>query len=187
MKKLLCIAAALLAIDQATKHLARHFIGDDLIVFIPGFLNIAPFHNTYLGWLGWFVGVVDEPSPVSLIFLKSAFYVVLLLVAYNYFCFLTQKNRPLLNAFFVLATAGMGGSLIDRTLFGGSWDFIYLEGAIIFDFKDAYLFASIVLSIIFAALYIPQHFKLSKEKRDEINFFAWIKRTYTNFFFSKVL
>jgi signal peptidase II len=175
MKKLLCISALLILLDQSTKHLVRHFFADTLIVLIPGVLNIYSFHNTYLGWLGWLQGVVYEPSPLALIVLLHSAYVVILVIGYRYLCFLSKKNRPLLNAFFVLALAGMGGAFVDDMIFNGSWDFIYLFDAVILDLKDFYIFANIILLFVFVGLYIPQYFRLSKEQRRGLDFFTWIK------------
>lgn len=175
MKKLLCISAALIALDQAAKHLARHFFAGSHVEIVQGFLGIYPFHNTYLGWLGWWVGPVYEPSPLILFVLLHLFFAALLVTGYKYLCFISPKNRALLNAFFVLAVAGAGGALIDNMLFGGSWDFIYVVGGWIIDLKDIYLLASLVLLHIFCALLVPQYLKLTVEQRKQLRFTAWIR------------
>ena len=178
MKKLLVISVLLILLDQASKHIVRFVFADTLVVLVPRVLNIYPFHNTYLGWLGWWRGVVYEPSPLILVVIPHVVYVIFLVVGYNYLCFLTEKNRALLNAFFVFAVAGMGGSLIDGLFFGGSWDFIYVFDLFIMDVKDIYIFVNIILLFVFVALYIPQYFRLSKEERNKLDFFAWFKNLF---------
>jgi len=99
MKKLLCVSGVLIIIDQITKHIARHFVGDGLITVIPGNL-----------------------------------------------------------------------------FFNGSWDFIYLFNALIFDLKDFYILTQLALIYIFGIMLIPQYLKLSKEQRNQLKFFSWVKR-----------
>jgi len=176
MKNLLLISAALIVLDQATKHLARYFVADGVFVVIPGVVSVAPFHNTYLGWLGWWAGVVAVPSPVGLVVALHIFYAVLVVVGYRYFCFISQKNRALLDAFFVLAVAGAGGAFIDAVVFGGSWDFIFLFGVLTVDLKDIYIFANIILLFIFGALLVPQYLKLNEKQREQLSFISWAKR-----------
>ncbi|MCL2576968.1 MAG: signal peptidase II [Defluviitaleaceae bacterium] len=187
MKKLLCVSAVLIALDQITKHLARYFVADDLVVIVPGILSIAPFHNTYLGWLGWWAGVVDVPSPLILVFLKHFFILLFLSVMYWYFCFISKKSRSLLNASFVSAVAGVGGSFIDNLLFNGSWDFIFVFNALIFDLKDFYLLTHLILLFIFGILLVPQYKKLSKEQRGQLSFSSWMQQSLKNVNSIKIL
>ncbi|MCL2577546.1 MAG: signal peptidase II [Defluviitaleaceae bacterium] len=175
MKKLFCVSVVLIVLDQITKHLARYFFADGLVVIIPGILSIAPFHNTYLGWLGWWAGIVDVPSPFILIFLKHLLILLFLMVMYWYFCYISEKNRFLLKASIVPAVSGIGGSFIDNLLFNGSWDFIFVFNALIFDLKDFYLLAHLILLIIFSVLLVPQYLKLSERQRRQLSFFSWIQ------------
>jgi signal peptidase II len=175
MKSLLIISAALIIFDQITKHLARLFFAGKCFQIIPGVLSIEPFHNTYLGWLGWWAGSVDVASPLYLHFFVYLFYVCVVVVGYRYFCFITQKNRQLLDGFCVMAIAGSGSALIDNLFFSGSWDFIYIFIAFIIDFKDIYIFANLASLYAFGILLVPQYFKLNKEQRKRLSFVVWLK------------
>ena len=171
MKKLLYISGILILIDQATKHVARHLFLDSYLNLIYGILTIYPIQNTNLGWLGGFHG---HQTPFALNVATQLVYGFVMVVVYKYLCFLTDKNRILLNLFFPLMIAGVTGAFIDVVFFRGSWDFIKAFQIVIFDVKDIYLLVSAVLIVTFNIAYIPQLRKLTTEQRNQLDFVKWL-------------
>ncbi|MDR0570554.1 MAG: signal peptidase II [Clostridiales Family XIII bacterium] len=127
------LLAAVVALDQATKHLADVFLGPGsagggigAVSVIPGFFDIAYTRNT-----GAAFSILQGQRAFLILFPLA------LVVALQVFVFLRRgKEPPLLLAALTLISAGGLGNLIDRARLGSVVDFFAFMSFPVFNVAD---------------------------------------------------
>jgi len=187
IKRFIILTFILIFLDQIVKALVFIFFYEPHvhIDFIDGVLALCPFLNTQSVFLASIAGLLDfdisnRTIYTMFIIIFALLYIGFILFLTSYFTFISNSiNKKPINAlccFSSFAVAGAVCSLIDSLFWGGSLDFIMLFNSIIFDFKDAYIWISGVLAILYIVQLTQSVIKLSKNERKSIpGFFKWIK------------
>ncbi len=126
----------LIACDHLVKFVIRSFIASGRQIPLLGnwlfISNVLNEHGSFvtsrfdLNWnMAWMIGF----NIIILFFLIQGF---------NYYL-LKHGQRGWINLTRILLLAGAGSSLIDKLFFGGSLDFLGLDGLFVADLKDFYL------------------------------------------------
>lgn len=140
-------AGALVVLDQGVKLLVVRPLSGVTFPFVEGFLHFYPKVNENLTWGGNFIEPLSLPAVA--VFLNMLV-IGLYLSGYGFYRASVHEPRPAPTAAFCLGMAGCVSGLADRTLWGGSLDFLQIPGLLIFDLKDCYLVASLVLFVVLA-------------------------------------
>lgn len=163
----------LVLIDQVIKiYIFLNYMGKEEDI-IKGFLSFYPKFNRDYSWINslfqFGIGQVPHIILVSLILIG------LLL----FFDFLkTKKNIDKVIWYaFIFIISGAICSLIDKIVWNGSLDYIYLKGFFIFDLKDLYSNVFIIL-IILSLIVNYKEFRDINEIKILKEFFVFIKAKY---------
>ncbi len=148
IKQIVLPVIILILIDQAIKiYISVNFLNKNFY-FIDHILGFKPHLNTEYSWL-------NSISNMG-IGLKThiIFTIIIFLVSVAIYDFMKNKYKTgkLENRLFIFLFAGTLCSLIDKVFWGGSLDYIRLEGFFIFDLKDVYITIFeiiVILCIIF--------------------------------------
>jgi signal peptidase II len=116
----LLVSTFILTIDQATKQLAKKYLADGSITFIPYILGLDYTTNTGVSF-GLFKGF-------------NLFFVVVSLTALIFFIYFFFKENYKLETSIVIG--GLLGNLVDRIIYGSVIDFINLKFYAIFNVAD---------------------------------------------------
>lgn len=152
-KVVFIIFLMLMLIDQGIKLIIKLFYFDNYFEIIPKFLSFDPIINTDGSWLNARFGLGVGFS--SLIIL-NALAVILFIEVYRYY--LSKGNKDFWSDMaFLFILSGALCSLIDKTFYGGSLDFIGISNLFIADIKDIYINLGILFFIML--IYIKGYFK----------------------------
>lgn len=152
-KVVFIIFLVLMLIDQGIKLIIKLFYFDNYFEIIPKFLSFDPIINTDGSWLNARFGLGVGFS--SLIIL-NALAVILFIEVYRYY--LSKENKDFWSDMaFLFILSGALCSLIDKTFYGGSLDFIGISNLFIADIKDIYINLGILFFIML--IYIKGYFK----------------------------
>ncbi|EEH99802.1 signal peptidase II [Clostridium tertium] len=152
-KVVFIIFLVLMLIDQGIKLIIKLFYFDNYFEIIPKFLSFDPIINTDGSWLNARFGLGVGFS--SLIIL-NALAVILFIEVYRYY--LSKGNKDFWSDMaFLFILSGALCSLIDKTFYGGSLDFIGISNLFIADIKDIYINLGILFFIML--IYIKGYFK----------------------------
>ncbi|MBS5886875.1 MAG: signal peptidase II [Clostridium sp.] len=152
-KVVFIIFLVLMLIDQGIKFIIKLFYFDNYFEIIPKFLSFDPIINTDGSWLNARFGLGVGFS--SLIIL-NALAVILFIEVYRYY--LSKGNKDFWSDMaFLFILSGALCSLIDKTFYGGSLDFIGISNLFIADIKDIYINLGILFFIML--IYIKGYFK----------------------------
>jgi len=109
------IAAAIIALDQATKWAIV-----EVVMQPPRVIHVAPFFNIVMGWnRGVSFGMFNSPDSSAWILSLIALVIVGVLMVW-----LVRSGRPLVAAAIGLIIGGALGNVIDRIRFGAVADFL---------------------------------------------------------------
>lgn len=151
----LCTAIIILtAIDQLVKYIVNRFFFQTVFEIIPGILAFRPVHNTDMSWFGSLGLQIFANYYVTVIINLLIF--IIAIVLYRYIYVNMEVRGKLTQTIFIFLFAAILCSTIDRIFWGGSIDYIRLEGFFTFDIKDCYMTAFIILFIV-------SYFKYQKE------------------------
>lgn len=125
----------LILLDQAIKIYISIYYMDAEIDILKGVLAFRPYINEYYSWIN---SVFDMGISLTVHILLNLLILLLVLVVYG---FVREKNPSdtYVGSVFAFLLAGALCSLIDKTAWGGSLDYLWLKGFFIFDLKDVYL------------------------------------------------
>ncbi|GAA0110586.1 MULTISPECIES: signal peptidase II [Clostridium] len=152
-KVVFIIFLVLMLIDQGIKLIIKLFYFDNYFEIIPKFLSFDPIINTDGSWLNARFGLGVGFS--SLIIL-NALAVILFIEVYRYY--LSKGNKDFWSDMaFLFILSGALCSLIDKTFYGGSLDFIGISNLFIADIKDIYINLGILFFIML--IYMKGYFK----------------------------
>lgn len=152
-KVVFIIFLVLMLIDQGIKLIIKLFYFDNYFEIIPKFLSFNPIINTDGSWLNARFGLGVGFS--SLIIL-NALAVILFIEVYRYY--LSKGNKDFWSDMaFLFILSGALCSLIDKTFYGGSLDFIGISNLFIADIKDIYINLGILFFIML--IYMKGYFK----------------------------
>lgn len=142
-----CAIVALVVADQAVKlALVRPLLGISF-PFVEGVLAFYPKVNENLTWGGNFIEPLSLPAvAIALNVLVIGLYAS----GYAFYWANVRSARSVPAAVFCLGMAGSVCGLLDRTLWGGSLDFLQVAGWFVFDVKDCYLVASLGMFVVLA-------------------------------------
>jgi len=148
---LLWISALIIA-DQSIKIVINSYFLDCQFDIVPSLLEFKPTFNAQHSWInnlindnfGLNVGLLPHVILYLLIGILSSAY-------YSYYRNNVRENKKLLDASFIFLTAVLICALIGNLIWNkGTLDYIYLKPLFVFDLKDTYADAVIVLFIIYA-------------------------------------
>lgn len=110
-------------------------------------LRYYPTVNEKMSWGGNFIEVLSIPV-VAIAFNIAA--IVLFASVYAFYRALTEKPSPWAAFAFSVGMAGCLCGLIDRVFWGGSLDFLQIPGLFVFDLKDCFLNAALIVFVAMA-------------------------------------
>ncbi len=146
--KIITAVFILTLIDQAMKILIHHcFMGEEFY-FIDSILGFKPHINSDYSWVNSLTNL--GIGLYMHIFLNT--FLLLLTVAIFHFISVRYEENIIINISFTFLLSGEICSLIDKLFWGGSLDYILLNGFFIFDLKDVYLTVfelTVLLCLIF--------------------------------------
>lgn len=143
------------------------------IDIIKGFLMFRPKFNRDFSWIN---SLFQFGIGLTAHIIISA--IVLLGLIFTYDFIKTKKHiNNTLNLAFVFIISGAICSLIDKLIWGGSLDYIYLVGFFIFDLKDVYISVFEVL-LILSIVRSFNRFKKLDEKRILRELWIFVKCKY---------
>jgi signal peptidase II len=146
MRLLLSVAAVIVAADQATKALARHFLETGgAIPIVDGYVQLTLVRNT-----GAAFGIFSNSRPIFIIATAVA---MLLIVAYHASL---KETNVLLSLALAFELGGAAGNLIDRIHLGWVTDFIYFNGFPVFNVADSAITIGVALLILVLILDLRQ-------------------------------
>lgn len=166
---------SLVAVDQLIKLLISRYMMYAHFTIIPYIFTFRISQNIHLGWI-W--NRLDFMMPLVLAVLISVIAIITIVVFHRYLIFLTSKwckYHRIPYVFLILGLSVGVCKIIDDIFWGGSLDYIQLFNWFIFDLKDVYAAAVVVVVLYFLIAYEIDSRKLSKEKRKEQGFLNWIK------------
>ena len=152
-------AIALFVIDQVIKIVINRYFLDINFDIIPPVFYFKPklsLHYSYvnylfkLGWGFWTHAIIRCFAFILIVFLYDLFKNI-------------SGNAKIINTAFIFAFAALLCSLVDTFCWGGSLDYIYLKPLFIFDLKDLYIDAFVIL-FLFYCIKNKIHFSFSKNK-----------------------
>lgn len=150
----------LIIIDQSLKIIIKEKYQQREFYFISNILGFKPYKNREYSWinsLGDFgIGLVAHIVMIILIFLGSLFI----------FDFIKYKYRVgrLEKILYIFLFAGILCSFLDKVVWGGSLDYIWLKHFFIFDLKDVYLTVFEILVILCFIIHYNEIKKLNEKK-----------------------
>lgn len=162
-------------IDQLIKIYIYLNLMDVNTVFIEGFLEFSPIFNRNYSWLD---SVFQWGFSRGYHIITALIFLAGLILIYDFL--ITKKTRHMDKVIclaFIFGIAGSSCSLIDRLVWNGSLDYIYLVDYFTFDLKDVYLTIFEVLIILSAILKFKEY-KDVDEKRIIREFWAFVKHKY---------
>lgn len=131
----LLLVFILICIDQLIKIIILNYFMYEKYYFIGKFIGFEPILNdkySYINSLGnWGIGLTAHIIvAMTVLFISTLIYI---------FIKETYKLNPLQELIFVFLFSGSFCSLIDKLFWGGSLDYILIEGFFTFDLKDVYI------------------------------------------------
>lgn len=131
----------LVAVDILIKGIIETFFIHANVEIIPSVLFFRPTLNTDYSYINQ---VLDLGVSQTLHLTIACIIVVLLVVYYDFISFVLPKDK-MLPLSLSLGLAGCLCNIIGIVFLGGILDYIYLEGFFVFDLKDLYINAFIIL------------------------------------------
>lgn len=144
--------STLIIADQSIKIVINSYFLDCQFDIVPSFLEFKPTFNVQHSWVntlindnfGLNVGLLPHVILYLLIGILSSAY-------YSYYRNNIRENTKLLDASFIFLYAVLICALIGNLIWNkGTLDYIYLKPLFVFDLKDTYADAVIVLFMIYA-------------------------------------
>lgn len=149
----------LVTLDLFSKILISTQFMDVSFSLFNGALKFSPYLNTHS--MSLFNGLLlDLDLSLKSLILMNIVILILLFPIYLYLKSIDFKNI-FVSIILILLVSGTIASTIDRLLWGGSLDFILISDYII-DFKDIYLFASILIAILYMLKSLISYFFKTK-------------------------
>ncbi|HEX3022914.1 MAG TPA: signal peptidase II [Lachnospiraceae bacterium] len=138
----------LIGVDQAIKIIIADRFMDKEYTIIRNLLSFKPHINTKYSWFSSLTNIKVGLLPHLML---NALIIIILLVAIG---FIKDRviNSKMIRSMSCILYAGVFCSLIDKIAWGGSLDYILLEGFFIFDLKDVYISTvelALALSLVF--------------------------------------
>lgn len=151
LRTFILLTGLLVLLDQIIKLIIYRWFFTADVPILFNFVRFSPMQNTSLSWFGSLgVGVFAN------LFITVVLNIIVLYIASAGYAYLRKySSTPALlpHIIFCMLLAGAVCSLIDKTLWGGSIDYIQLVGLFTFDLKDCYLSGSAVLVCVSTLLY----------------------------------
>ena len=163
----------LILIDQAVKiYISANFM-NSRFYFIDGIIGFKPQLNTEYSW-------INDISNLGITLIPHLIITALILMAailiYGYMrdnCTMGRMEKGL----FTFLFAGAFCSFLDKAFWGGSLDYILLEGFFIFDLKDLYITVFEVITIL-CVLFNYKGLRKFDEKKFLLDFKNYMKLRY---------
>lgn len=133
--KLVLPVLALIVLDQTVKIFISQYFPDRDFYFIDHLLGFRPQLNTDYSWINN-IGNLGVSLLTHIVITVLIIIVAGLIYGYMFDNCLVGKLE---NRLFTFLFAGAICSFIDKVFWGGSLDYILLEGFFIFDLKDVYI------------------------------------------------
>jgi len=145
------LTAGLVFIDQIIKRVIAHTCFQSRIPIMGEWVQFMPVVNRKMSWAGNFIPLFSQRSFTILFNILSLF------ISVNVFCYLNAHkswgSHKKLYIGFVMFWAGAIASILDRVLWGGSLDYIYLQHLFVFDLKDCYITITEILTVYYGIRY----------------------------------
>lgn len=163
----------LIVIDQYIKIYINNNIMNINFYFINNIIGFNPHINKFYSWIGSLLHLKVNILPYIII---NTILLFLIIMFYN---FLGQKNKldKIVNTSYIFLISGTVCSLIDKIFWGGSLDYINLEGFFIFDLKDVYITIFEII-VIFCFIFNYKGFRKLDEKLLCYELKAFVKSRY---------
>lgn len=168
-----------LIIDQGIKFVIHKWFFNKRFVIIKDILSFDPIINSQGSWLNARFGANVSFTGLIIFNIIGLFIIVEL---YRYALYRNHKNFWL-DYTFIFMFSGAVCSLIDKTCYGGSLDFIGIIPLFIADIKDIYICLALFFFVLF--FYLTDSFKDDSESsfKDDMaavkRFFVFIKNDVT--------
>jgi len=165
------IVAVLVILEQGLKIIINHnYLGVNAPMLRP-WLFFSPTFNRDYSWLNSLFQLnIGRSVHIALV-------MGLIALAYLFYRFVTTRldTDRLINASFAFLFAGALCSLVDKIMWNGSLDYIYLRGFFTFDLKDVYINIFIGLFIL---MMVINHRGIRQVKEDEVlrDFLAYMRK-----------
>ena len=134
----------LILADQLIKIIIHLFFFEYNFSIFEGVLRFSPIINTKLSWGGNYTAFLSIPI---VIYILNIIVLFVILTGYNYYLSFKPNPSAAAQVVYILGMSGGLCSLIDKTFWGGSLDYIRFFDLFTFDLKDCYL-------SVFEALFI---------------------------------
>lgn len=133
----------LILFDQAIKiYIDQNYMGKEFEL-IGNLIGFHPYQNIKYSWLN---SITNLGISYTVHVIWNVVALICALVIYDFI-----KKKYTLDTYaailFTFLFAGVLCSLIDKTVWGGSLDFIWLKGFFIFDIKDVYVSVAEVMAV----------------------------------------
>lgn len=125
----------LIALEQGIKLVINNNFLNKTAPIVPPFLYFEPMFNRHYSWFNSMLQL-GVGKWVHIVFTGA-----MLIFIYLFYSYLNSRygNVRLINVMFAFLFSGALCSLIDKILWDGSLDYIYVNGFFTFDLKDVYL------------------------------------------------
>jgi signal peptidase II len=135
---------ALITIEQVIKIVINNYFFHKRIPIFPPFLYFEPMFNRRYSWLNSMIRL-DISKWIHI-----AIVAIMILLIYLFYQFLNKQfgASKIINVLFAFIFSGAMCSLIDKAFWGGSLDYILVNGFFTFDLKDVYIDIFIGLVIL---------------------------------------
>ena len=154
-KIVLVIIFLLITIEQVIKIVINNNFLNRKVPILPPFLYFQPMFNRDYSWFNsMFQLNVGKWIHVALV----AFMIISIYLFYKYLNKQLMTNK-MINCMFVFIFSGAMCSLIDKVLWNGSLDYIFVNGFFTFDLKDVYIdifIGLLIVSLIFENKVVKQ-------------------------------
>lgn len=171
-KQFVGFTALLIVIEQWIKVIINKSYLDAFDPILEPYLYFKPMFNRDYSWINsLFQFGVSKWVHVVLVSLI----ILVIVLAYNYISY-KNLNTGLVSTSFAFLLAGGICSLIDKVVWDGSLDYIYVKGYFTFDLKDVYIDIFIGL-ILLMFVFDYKGFRKSDDDGFIKDFISFLKRT----------
>lgn len=171
-KQFIGFTAILIIIEQWIKIIINKSYLDSFEPILKPYLYFKPMFNRDYSWINSLFQLgVDRWLHIVMV----GIIIILIILIYSYLSF-SNLNTKLVSTSFGFLLAGGICSLIDKVLWNGSLDYIYVNQMFTFDLKDLYIDIFIGLILI---MFIFDHKKFRTSDDDHFlrNFIKYLRRT----------
>lgn len=144
--KTILMVSLLVSIDQFIKIIILNYFMNEKFYFINKMIGFEPIINTKYSYINS-LGNLGIGLTAHIIAVLTA---LLISIIIYIFIYETYNRNVFIECIFIFLFSGSLCTLMDKIIWGGSLDYILIEGFFTFDLKDVYL--SIFLMLIIACV-----------------------------------